>query len=261
MLGNEKYLHDLQVSEKSQGAKHLRTLLLGFAPTIERLPKLRQEIDNWLTNPDVNLDALAAQLEEQLCTATSWLLSYDMASDDIRNAESVKAFMQRAVATATSRTLIGISTKFSQLCSDPTATEFEQFGYVDHKDGTVSSTQFGLRWMRAPYGYFTWAAAVNLVSDKTRNGSVNFAKIVSWRIPNLAELETLLVKSENETPRFSKAIFSGIKTTEGLWSSEDRDSSYAYKVNLNTGKNNAEMKDRSLAVLLVTRIHEMRRVL
>lgn len=54
MSQSDDYLKDLQDFEYRQGIAKLRTLLVEFDPTLERLPNLRQELEkihkSWQAN-------------------------------------------------------------------------------------------------------------------------------------------------------------------------------------------------------------------
>lgn len=99
--------------------------------------------------------------------------------------------------------------------------------FIDNKDGTVTHKTTGLTWMRCSMGQ-TWAgsACSGTASTYTYDTAIvlksNFAGHGDWRLPNIAELQTI-VERENINPAINTAMFPNINIpTNGnsvFWSS------------------------------------------
>lgn len=99
--------------------------------------------------------------------------------------------------------------------------------FIDNKDGTVTHKTTGLTWMRCSMGQ-TWTglACSGTASTYTYDTAIalksNFAGHSDWRLPNIAELQTI-VERENINPAINTAMFPNINIpTNGysvFWSS------------------------------------------
>lgn len=224
-------LNDLQAAEAAQGVTRLRTLVLEFADTLARLPKLRQEVETWMVTPSVDWADLAQRLEPQLAAAADWLLDHDMLSPAAQDNAALKDFMQRATATTTSRTVAAVVGKYREAkqaaAQNPTSPELAKHGYVDHGNGTLTDSKTGLMWKRVGEGTFTWDEAIRF---NGQDRVVRFAGFDDWRLPNISELKSLLLPS---SPYICEAAFPNAR--EVFWSSSPGDSVSAWYVNFGGG--------------------------
>jgi hypothetical protein len=84
------YLNGLSNIAHEQDKARLRSLILSFHSTLQRLPKLKQEMESLLQNTD-NLDyeELVKRVEPALQQA-SWLLKIDLLPSELANKTSIK---------------------------------------------------------------------------------------------------------------------------------------------------------------------------
>ncbi len=96
--------------------------------------------------------------------------------------------------------------------------------FIDNKDGTVTHKTTGLTWMRCALGQkWTGSSCSGTESTYTYEQAValkrSFAGKSGWRLPNIAELKTL-VELENRKPAINSTIFPTTTTTNSaFWSS------------------------------------------
>jgi uncharacterized protein (TIGR02145 family) len=89
-------------------------------------------------------------------------------------------------------------------------------GYKDNKDGTITDTKTKLQWKRCSEGQswngrtctgeaetFRWAEAMKLRSE--------FAGYSDWRLPTIAELNTLVYCSNGKQRKFDENGYSEVK--------------------------------------------------
>jgi len=85
--------------------------------------------------------------------------------------------------------------------------------FIDNKDGTVTHKTTGLTWMRCPLGQ-AWTGSMcssggfSYTYDQAVALKYSFAGKSDWRVPNIAELQTI-VERENIEPAINDTIFSG----------------------------------------------------
>jgi hypothetical protein len=240
-------LQELQAAEAAHGGTRLRTLMLEFADTLTRLPKLRQEVETWMQTPGVDWSDLAQRLEPQLAAAADWLLDYDMLGAAAQDNATLKDFMQRAMASTTSRTVAAVVAKYNEAKLDagknPTSPELAKHGYVDHGNGTLTDSKTGLMWKRVGEGKFTWDEAIKFDGkDKV----VRFGGFSDWRLPTIDELKSLLLPS---APYVCEAAFSNSR--EWFWSSSPSVDSLAWYVNFGDGNVSYYDRGGAFAVRLV----------
>lgn len=237
-------LQDLQAAEAAQGGTRLRTLLLEFADTLARLPKLRQEVETWMVTPGVDWADLAQRLEPQLATAADWLLDHDLLSPIAQDNASLKDFMQRATATVTSRTVAAVVGKYREAkhAAAP-SPELAKHGYVDHGNGTLTDSKTGLMWKRMGEGQFTWNDAVRF---NGQDRVVRFAGFSDWRLPNIDELKSLLLPN---SPYICEEAFPNARVF--FWSSSPYRDGSAWCVSFFSGDVHDSGRDSAWAVRLV----------
>ncbi len=95
--------------------------------------------------------------------------------------------------------------------------------FIDNRDGTVTHKTTGLTWMRCALGQtWTGSACSGTASTYTYDQAValtgTFAGHSDWRLPNIAELQTI-VERENYNPANNTAMFPNTPTSNSFWSS------------------------------------------
>jgi formylglycine-generating enzyme required for sulfatase activity len=101
----EDYFKELQEIEREQGNARLQTIVVQFFDVLDRLPKLKQEVERMTqSSSGVNGDELAGTLERQLDKAAELLALYDMLPEGLRQSSELAGFyagMQTAMAMRT----------------------------------------------------------------------------------------------------------------------------------------------------------------
>ena len=127
--------------------------------------------------------------------------------------------------------------------------------FTDNGDGTVTHNPTGLTWMRCSLGQ-TWTGttcsgtASTYTYDEALPLTLTFAGNSDWRLPNIAELQTLVERS-NFNPTINTEMFLG-STNDAFWSSSTFwDSGFAWVVYFYDGYVNGYERTGSLAVRLV----------
>ena len=239
-------LQELQAAEAAQGGTRLRTLVLEFADTLQRLPKLRQELETWMQTPGVDWADLAQRLEPQLAAAADWLLDYDMLSPASQELPMLQDFMQRATASVTSRTVVTVVGKYHVAKTEldkQASVKKTKGGYIDHGNGTVTDPRTGLMWKRVGEGKFTWEQAIEF---NGKDKVVNFGGFSDWRLPQIDELKSLLLPS---SPYICEETFPGGR--DAFWSSSPSGDDYAWSVYFDDGRVDYGNRYRAWAVRLV----------
>lgn len=241
-------LAELQASERELGTLQLRTLLSEFADTLERLPKMRQEVETWMQTSGIDHTAIAQRLEPQLLAAADWLLDFDMLPPATQENPALHDFMQRAMANVTSRTIATMVNKYEaakQESKNYSAIKRTKSGLIDNENGTVTDPKTGLMWKRVMEGTFTWNDAV----EKFK-GCDRFAGYNDWRLPTIAELKTLILPNEKYPAIDLEAFPNG---ASDVWSGSPYASSasLAWYVFFYLGGSNGNSRVVSLGVRLV----------
>jgi len=123
MTDPQDYYNELLQIDTEQGLSKLRTLALEFEAALERLPRLRQEIDNLLApRAGVNYGELAERAEPALVQAADYLLELDLLPADLRQAPAIREFEQSAAQALTLRTVTTLVPKFHKLCAETRQT-------------------------------------------------------------------------------------------------------------------------------------------
>ncbi len=129
--------------------------------------------------------------------------------------------------------------------------------FVDNGNGTVTHKKTGLIWQRCALGQ-TWTGtncsgtASTYNYEQAKALTANFAGQSDWRLPNIAELETL-VERDNYSPAINNTIFPNTIFDNYFWSSSLY-ASYdvmAWMMSFNYGKIYMGNKTISLPVRLV----------
>ncbi len=107
--------------------------------------------------------------------------------------------------------------------------------FIDNQDGTVTHKTTGLTWMRCALGQAwtgsTCSGEASFYSyDQAVSLNRSFAGKSGWRLPNIAELQTI-VEREKTRPAINSALFPNTPSN-GFWSSSPHvdDASYAWGV-------------------------------
>ncbi len=127
--------------------------------------------------------------------------------------------------------------------------------FIDNHDGTVTHKTTGLTWMRCAMGQ-TWKGskcsgiASLYTYAKAKILTTTFAGLSDWRLPNIAELHTI-VERENLSPAINTAVFPNVSNES--WSSTPlvRYSFGAWFVNFNIGYDSLDYNHSSYSVRLV----------
>ncbi len=94
--------------------------------------------------------------------------------------------------------------------------------FTDNGDGTVTHQQTGLTWMRCSLGQ-TWTGtdcsgtALTYTYATAKKQTANFAGYSDWRLPNIAELQTI-VERDNVAPAINTELFPNTPNN-AFWSS------------------------------------------
>ncbi|MDP2903568.1 MAG: DUF1566 domain-containing protein [Methylovulum sp.] len=112
--------------------------------------------------------------------------------------------------------------------------------FIDNNDGTVTHKTTGLTWMRCVLGQ-TWTGstctgtAQTYSYAKAKALTASFAGYSDWRLPNIAELQTI-VERENISPAINTSVFPSTPT-KPFWSSSPYVGypDYAWNVVFNSG--------------------------
>ena len=195
---------------------------------------------SWLTS----LGAVTRFTDSGLSAATAY--SYSVAAcNAVGNCSA-----QSAAASATTLAPIMV------LVSTTPTTDF-----IDNGDGTVTHRITGLTWMRCAVG-MTWTGRTctgtpsHYIWDDATKLTSNFADKSDWRLPSIAELNTL-VERESVNPAINGTIFPNTPTGSGFgpgyWSGslDAVSSSYAWSVSFGYGGAYNGGRDGSGAVRLV----------
>lgn len=117
-MNQSDYLKELQDIEQQQGVARLRTITAEFFSTLDRLPKLKQEVDTMQQMQGVNFDDLATSLEQRLDKAADLLARLDLLPADIRNAQELEGFEHGLQNAMTLRTIATWAAEFDSRCKE-----------------------------------------------------------------------------------------------------------------------------------------------
>ncbi|MCF7987459.1 MAG: DUF1566 domain-containing protein [Methylovulum sp.] len=128
--------------------------------------------------------------------------------------------------------------------------------FVDNHDGTVTHKITGLMWMRCAMGQ-TWTGSVctgtatTYTYDAAKKLSYDFAGNSDWRLPNIAELQTI-VERGTINPAINSEVFDNTPTW-AFWSSSPNvaSASYAWDVDFFSGYVSNYYRSYVFAVRLV----------
>ena len=97
----------------------LATLAVEFDSVLQQFPKLRAEMDTFLTSEKV-LDyiGLVQRVEPQLEQAAAFLIELDFLYADLREEAELTLFINKAFSSMTLRTVANVNEKFHSLCKD-----------------------------------------------------------------------------------------------------------------------------------------------
>ena len=159
--------------------------------------------------------------------------------------------------------LFGLSTPSSaQTCHTDTITETTpDTQFVVHGDGTVTDTTTALMWKQCVEGLSdpncasgiaelkTWQDTLQTANTTNDNGG--FAGYADWRIPNIAELVSL-VEEQCTGPSINDSVFPNTTTSFILTSSPDfNNDSGSWSVDFNIGTTATVLRNSSFQLRLV----------
>ena len=128
--------------------------------------------------------------------------------------------------------------------------------FIDNKDGTVTHKTTGLTWMRCALGQtWTGSSCSGTANTSSYEQAVvlkhSFAGHGDWRVPNIAELQTL-VEREAINPAINTTLFPNAPN-DTFWSSSPYvgNTNYAWSVNFSYGDVDSSYRYVSLPVRLV----------
>jgi formylglycine-generating enzyme required for sulfatase activity len=130
-MNGSDYLKELQEIEQQQGISRLRTIAAEFFSTLDRLPKLKQEVDAMQQMQGVNLDDLATSLEQRLDKAADLMARLDLLPADIRNAQGLEGFEHGLQNAMTLRTIDRWVSEFDSKCNEAKARIIQQKDALD----------------------------------------------------------------------------------------------------------------------------------
>ena len=121
--------------------------------------------------------------------------------------------------------------------------------FVNNGDGTVTHSKTGLMWKQCAQGLSgsgcaTGIAATPIWSDALKMAVTDTtAGHTDWRLPNKKELESL-VETCGYDPAINQTFFPGTPTAQFFWSSSSSlvDTTQAWRVSFNSGRNNTDIK-------------------
>jgi uncharacterized repeat protein (TIGR01451 family) len=128
--------------------------------------------------------------------------------------------------------------------------------FTDNGDGTVTHQKTGLTWMRCSLGQ-TWTGTTCSGTAQTYSyynaiqQTANFAGYSDWRLPNIAELQTI-VERDNYYPAINTELFPNTPS-DVFWSSSPYvgSASYAWFVYFSYGNVSGSIRDSAFPVRLV----------
>ncbi len=128
--------------------------------------------------------------------------------------------------------------------------------FTDNGDGTVTHKKTGLTWMRCALGQ-TWTGTTCSGTAKTytyataKKQTANFAGYSDWRLPNIAELQTI-AERDNYNPAINTELFPNT-ASNSFWSSSPNVDAYggAWYVNFSYGRVSHYLKVSAYPVRLV----------
>ncbi len=151
-------------------------------------------------------------------------------------------------------------------CSNPniTSSTDESIEFTINQDGTVTDNTTKLQWMRCALGQtwnqeqllcsgittaYSWVDGLNAV--KNFNAGAGFAGNKDWRMPNIAELRSI-VEDCNSEPSINIALFPNTPALK-FWSASTYAglASNAWLVDFDQGRDNFELKSNRNVLRLV----------
>jgi formylglycine-generating enzyme required for sulfatase activity len=117
-MNGAEYLKDLQDIEQQQGISRLRTIAAEFFSTLDRLPKLKQEVDAMQQMQGVNFDDLATSLEQRLDKAADIMARLDLLPRDLRQSPEIEELVHGLQNAMTLRTIDRWNTELDNRCNE-----------------------------------------------------------------------------------------------------------------------------------------------
>jgi Protein of unknown function (DUF1566) len=171
--------------------------------------------------------------------------------------------ISKAYLTATLIALSGaaLNSQAQNCYTDTIAETTPNTQFVIHGDGTITDTTTALMWKQCVEGLsgpdcnsgivelHTWSGALQTANNTNNNGG--FAGYADWRVPNVAELVSL-VEEQCTDPSINETIFPNTDN-KFIWTSSPdfNNDSGTWSVDFNVGTTATLQRDFSYRVLLV----------
>lgn len=115
---SSSYFRDLQNIATEQDRAKFAALVVEFGSTLQQLPKLRQEIDGFLTpNQSVDYAELVRSVRPKLEQAAAFLFEIDQLPAELRNAREVVELVKTSKASMILQTVTPLKSQLSSVCS------------------------------------------------------------------------------------------------------------------------------------------------
>jgi hypothetical protein len=202
------YFNNLSGMAQQQDKGRLRSLVLNYHSSLQRLPALKQEMDLLLQSNDaIDYDDLIKRIEPVLQQASDWLLKIDLLPSAIATQSSVKetvakysSIMRLSTVNLLIQQFESEIQKTEQIISQP-----KIIGAFTVQHGIATNKLTGLMWLRFSLGQkwqnntvvgeankFTWQQAIEIAQQF--NQQVSYEGFNDWRLPSIEELKTLINK-------------------------------------------------------------------
>lgn len=229
MSNPDDYLKELQDFDSAQGKARLRSLVLSFHSTLQRLPALKQELDVMLQSTEaLDYEELLQRVEPVLQQGSDWLLKVDLLPDEVANEKSIQDFIAKFCKIMRLSTISQLIQQFEQELQK--IPKGERLGKFIINEGIITDTETDLTWLRFAIGQawqnntvvdnantFTWQQALDITTEFNRRGG--YAGFTDWRLPTINELKTFFGKIRGQLFIDIDQIFPNNDNNIRFWSS------------------------------------------